>query len=240
MSAATTLQRGSGSLFAAIASVRLRSSVRELRDMTRGLLHVAGDHNAIITSLCQALSVLRAGDLYLTVTVPSLWWPDNIGIRGRFFAMNREVARRGVRILRVFTLTPSDARSPHFEEIMEAQVDLYKGLNRDSRLATAPGLEDRTVGYYCGFVEQSVRERDEMIAQGNHFGIWRSRSQRLLLVPYYAEREKAPAGIRFWMCPPGNVDRQWSLFTDLLARSRPITEYKSLWARVRSRPRHHA
>lgn len=228
VSEAATLQKKSGSLlFAAMASVRLRASVRELSDMTRGLFHVAGDHNAIITSLCQALSVLRRGDLYLTVTVPSFWWPDNIGIMGRFYTMNMEIAKRGVRVLRVFILTKDDERHPHFKEIMEAQVRLHRRFNKTA-LRSAPRIDDQGVTYYCGFVKWTVKQREEMIDKGDHFGIWRAGSQSLLVVPYYAEPEKTLAGMRFWMCPPGNVDRQLQLFTKRLADSSPITTYRSL------------
>jgi len=86
--------------------------------MTRGLFHVAGDHNAIITSLSQALAVLRRGELYLTVTVPSFWRPDHIGIMGRFYTMNLEIAKRGVRIRRVFILTKDDEKGQYFKAII--------------------------------------------------------------------------------------------------------------------------
>ncbi|MBI4541212.1 MAG: protein kinase [Gemmatimonadetes bacterium] len=220
-STATRLQEDPGSLYASIASVRLRATVRELRDMTRGLFHVAGDHNAIITSFSQALAVLRPGDVYLAVTVPLFWRPDNIGIMGRFYTMNLEIAKRGVRVRRVFMLTGEDEKDRHFGAIIEAHQQLHNRLNKAN---TKPSeIDDRRVTYFCGFVRRNFKEQADTINRGEHFGVWRSGSQHLLLVPYYTDHDRALAGVRFWMCPPGNVERRLDLFTRLLDESTPIS-----------------
>ena len=107
---------------------------------------------------------------------------------------------------------------------MQAQKGLHHRFNKKAR-TSPPEIEDNDVIYYCGFVAQNAKLREEMIDQGNHYGVWQSGSQRLLVVPYYAEREKTLAGMRFWMCPPGNVDGRIELFRQLLKESRPIPTY---------------
>lgn len=223
-SAAGRLEKDPNSLYASIASVRLRVTLRELCDMSRGLFHLAGDHDAIVTSMSQALAVLRQGDVYFTITVPSFWSPGNIGIMGRFYTMNLEVAKRGVRVRRVFVVTDEDEQDRHFKAIIEAQQELHRRFNTSTEKAP-PGIDDKAVTYYCGFVRRKRKERDAMVNRGEHFGLWQKGAQRLLLVPYYAERDKTIAGVRFWMCPPGNVDRRLDLFATLLSQSTPITEW---------------
>ena len=87
--------------------------------MQRGLYEIAGDHEEIASGLTQFLSLLRKGDQYLTVTIPSFWHPQNLGINGRFLSMNRLSAQRQVVVKRIFLLTKEDERNDkHLRKIL--------------------------------------------------------------------------------------------------------------------------
>jgi serine/threonine protein kinase len=83
----------------------------------------------IIAGLCQLLNRLPAGAKYCTVTLPSYWTDKNLGPDGRFLAMNRHVAKGGVKIERLFLVsgglsTLTDAE----QEILRFQLAASKAV----------------------------------------------------------------------------------------------------------------
>ena len=215
------LSTPSQTLFGAMASVRVSSMQRDLNDMARGSFQIAGDHERIVASLSQMLSVLSEGDEYLTVSVPSFWHPLNIGVDGPFHTVNRLLAKQGVSIRRVIVVTNKDKSDPEFLRIMATQKSTFEEFQKSH-----PKQQDeKHEKYYCGVVDRTEEERQELLSKGHHFGLWAKSGQELLVVPYYVSRLGPIAGVRFWACPPGNTKDRRKVLDELLVESTSISAW---------------
>jgi serine/threonine protein kinase len=100
----------------------------------RGHFEVYGHRDRIVTSLCRLLGCARQGDLYRTMTLPDYWTDANLGSLGRFLTMNKHMARRGVRIERLFLVSQDFHNLPEEEQfVLEEQYHAAQDLKENLR-----------------------------------------------------------------------------------------------------------
>jgi hypothetical protein len=182
------LQRKTGSqLFGWLASCRERQLNAEVRDMKRGVFDLVGAHDELVLGMTQFISILDAGDEYLTISTPSLWKTQNLGIMGRFLSMNRLAAQKGATLRRIFLISPLDRRDKEFKNIISAHVSLMRSMPRKIQTKR---WETEKGGFYAGVVEVTEQERQRMISEGDHLGVLikgtvKSRRDGILMIPVY-------------------------------------------------------
>ena len=129
--------------------VRLTKFVRDrlcddwgmlIRSLCFNQVEYWGSRDVLIDHLSALLSGLNEKDEYCTVTLPGYWTNKNLGINGRFLVLNKELARRGVRIRRVFLVADPFDQLP----IEEQQVLLAQQEAVDDVIGT-PGAEELRV-----------------------------------------------------------------------------------------------
>jgi serine/threonine protein kinase len=216
------LEQLSNPLFSGFARHNIRLLWRQIEDMKHGVYDLTGDHELIANGLSQYLSVLQSGDQYLTVTLPSFWHPRNLGINGRFLTMNKLIAQRGVIVRRIFIITSDDERNdPYLKKIIKAHQKIMKELTEVKVQTTEWKLE--TGGFYIGFKKVDRGERDLLIREGKHFGLWLKQGQGMLISPVYDESGKIVT-IRFRASPDRAVKLK-DYFAILLEQSKPLAWY---------------
>jgi len=219
---ARNIESGKNILFSSLASLRMRQLERELGKMQRGLYEIAGDHEEIARGLTQFLSLLGQGDQYLTVTIPSFWHPQNLGINGRFLTMNRLAAQRGVALKRIFLLTEEDEQNDkHLKEILSSHHRVMSELN-----GMGVSTEKLGKGFYTGVKKMEPEEREGHLNDSHHFGLWRRDEDEVMIVPIYREKDGNIVSTRFWSSPDRASDLK-SLLAQWLQDSVPLLEYTS-------------
>lgn len=108
-----------GSFFKALARQKEEEnkSVQE-RITQRHHYEIYGSRTKIIEGLCRMVGALPKGSVYRTITLPSYWTQNNLGPDGRFLAMNKMVAKRGVRIERIIRSPTKNKRSSGHREML--------------------------------------------------------------------------------------------------------------------------
>lgn len=109
---------------------------RRFAGLDHGHFEVYGHRDRIISSLCRLLASARTGDLYRTMTLPDYWTDRNLGSFGRFLTMNRHMARRGLRIERLFLVSQdfhsmSEEEQTVLEDQFRAVNDLVEEMHRN-------------------------------------------------------------------------------------------------------------
>jgi serine/threonine protein kinase len=214
------LAQHTGDLFGWLASCRQRQLSDELKDMRRGVFDLMGDHDDLVLGMTQFISVLDAGDEYLTVTAPSLWRAGNLGIMGRFLSMNRLAAQRRAILRRVFLICPGDKRDPDFGRILSAHIEMMRSL---PKYAKAENWQLERRGFYAGVIETSEEERQNMIVAGDHCGVLTKESDGVLMAPVY-DASGMLVSIQMRR-NPRLVAQYRSKILTLLKRSRPLADY---------------
>jgi serine/threonine protein kinase len=119
--------KGAIALGAFFAAVR-KQKEKEVRDLIsrierRHHFEIYGSRTKIIDGLCRMLGGLPKGAVYRTITLPSYWTVNNLGPDGRFLAMNRHVAKRGIRVERIFLVSGPFHTLPDEEQaILKSQA----------------------------------------------------------------------------------------------------------------------
>ena len=85
-----------------LADDHLRAWLAMVEGFKRGVFDLPGSHEEIVLEMSRFLSFLDKGDQYVTISQPSFWLPQNLGVKGRFLAMNIRAAKSGAEIRRVF------------------------------------------------------------------------------------------------------------------------------------------
>ncbi len=209
-------------LFSDLVRRMMQLLCRQIEDMRQGVFDLTGSHEDIANGLSQYLSVLQAGDHYLTVTLPSFWHPDNLGINGRFLSMNKLIAQRGAVVRRIFLITPEDEHNDaHLKKIIEAHRKVMSELNevnvQTDEWKLAAG------GFYTGFKKVRQSERDFLIREGKHFGLWIKQGHKMMISPVYTENGKIVT-IRF-RTSPDSADNLEDYFAKLLQQTKRLTQY---------------
>ena len=201
-----------------LGDIRLIS--RRISDVFAGnFLSLVGDREDMILGLLRYLSLLGAGDAYYTLTVPTFWRDDNLGVDGRFIRFNTMLARKGVTIRRVFLLTREELKDPNAEKIIEAQKMAVRSLQ------SAVNTTDKRVeagGYYTGYVVVSKAERDKLVLHGHHVGVAKIGDDCLALV--FKARDKDGKVRRVELRKEDDPSEVINFFLSRLEKARPITE----------------
>ncbi len=153
-------------LFEDIAAFETVKVVHRIESMCNGVFDISGDHEDLVSGMTGYLSVLESGDQYYAITVPDFWDQRNLGIRGRFLSMNRQIGERGVQIRRLFLVTHQeldDSRSL-FWEVATA----HRELRADMRVKIVTPEE-----------QQQSKRNDR------HCGVWVKGESMTKLIPVY-------------------------------------------------------
>lgn len=110
-------------------------AVEDAERMQRGHHEIYGHRDVLVTSLCRLLAGAQSGNIYRTMTLPSYWTDNNLGSNGRFLTMNKHMARKGLKIERIFLvnkrfheLTEREQYILEFQRAAEKNVnDSFKG-----------------------------------------------------------------------------------------------------------------
>lgn len=179
-------QLSSHELFRWMASLRVNALRADLSDMASGVYDLVGDHELIVAGLTQYIGLLREGDEYLTVSVPGIWHPENLGVNGRFLAMNTIAAQRGAVVKRLFVITPTDRDDPNFDHIMKSQRDMIRELSE----------EDLSGHYEVRVLEVTQVEGENILKRGHHFGLLAKQGDEIAVFAEYRS-DGSLAAVRF-------------------------------------------
>jgi serine/threonine protein kinase len=160
-------------LFKHMADARIRLLLSDLMDMKKGTYDLRGDHEGLVDGLARFLSRLGPGDEYLTVSLPSFWSARNLGINGRFLAMNRFVARQGAAVRRIMMLTEEELDREDVLDIVDAHQKAMRG----------------TPKFQTKYWILEARKRETSVRGGYHFGllITSADSCRTVVFPIYGD-----------------------------------------------------
>lgn len=161
------------SVFMSLAADQLKSLRRTLTDMQRGIYDASGSPSDIRSAAYALLATLGPGDEFLTVSLPQFWWPNNIGLNGRFLSMCRNAAARGASVRRVF-LIGTDRTEPFLEQVVTAQLKAASDLSVDVRS-----------NFGLRYLAVSDDERRRSVARGKHFGLLVRGEERIAMSPVY-------------------------------------------------------
>ena len=215
------LRGGNNSLFSFMVNLQIRGLQRVVEDMTHGVYDLIGDHEDIVSGLTQYLSFLSEGDQYLTVSIPSFWYSRNLGINGRFLAMNKIVAQRGATIRRIFLITSEERANEEVKKIISSHIRVIKEIS-DLGVQT-DDWDFKLGGYFSSFKIIEKVKREEILLKGKHFGLLVKDGQEVLVAPIYRDDETIVA-IQFRAASDLVVSLRRS-FDDLLKESTPLPQY---------------
>jgi hypothetical protein len=118
--------------------------------MQRGHHEIYGHRDVLVTSLCRLLAGAQKGNIYRTMTLPSYWTDNNLGSNGRFLTMNKHMARKGLRIERIFLV------NKRFHELTEREQDIL-----EFQLEAAENVNEYEAGAFKIMVKE-IKDEDEL------------------------------------------------------------------------------
>ncbi len=213
-------QLGNNQLFRWMASLRVDALRTALSDMASGVYDLVGDHELIVAGLTQSMRLLGPRDQYLTISVPRIWRPDNLGVNGRFLSMNTVAAKRGAVVRRVFVITPADRKEANFRRIMDSQkrvVDELKEL-KDEEL---PG------SYEVRVLDVSNEKGDEILKRGDHFGLLVKGKDEIAVFAEYRKNGSLSA-VRFRAGQNFGLSDRREVFERCWNKATPLTDWIEL------------
>jgi hypothetical protein len=174
---AAILERAGNALYRFVAAAHVRSCRQLLTNLTKGVFDVSGSPDDIRRAAYALLGWLRAGDEFVTVSVPAFFFLDNIGIDDRFFRMCCNSAGQGSFVKRVFLLDEG-LSDRHLQRIVAAQ--LRAAVDMD------PALQSN---FSVRYVLMPAAKRRELVADGKHFGLLVKEGDRIAMSPVYDANE---------------------------------------------------
>jgi hypothetical protein len=180
--------------------------------MSKGVFDVSGSPTDIRFAACQLLRTLRAGDEFVTISLPAFWFPDNIGINGWFLTMCRNAAARGASVKRVLLIN-QDLSDPRLQQIVAAQINAAAELDNLARS-----------NFAVRYVPMSAERRRKLVATGRHFGLLVKGGDRIAMFPVYDTDERLVtlrfrSGLR-------QVEGLREAFEDIWRESRPLVDLR--------------
>jgi serine/threonine protein kinase len=183
---------GAEPIFGRMVGTRLRQLDRYIDLMVQGILDVTGDHETLVMTLAQYLSVCEAGDQYLTASVPRLWYEKNMGVKGRLRSINKQIAKRGTTLRRVFVVTSQELNKAETRWVLEAHAEMLNEIDQEARTVPVDTKSKQldAGGIYTGVLELDAAERDRRFTNNPHSGIWIRGSKVVALLPFYDEESQ--------------------------------------------------
>ncbi len=140
--------------------------VSRMNDTVHGVREVSGDHEAIASGMCESVSTLHRGDILLSRSIPQYWSADNLGINGRFLAMNKLIAQHGVTIRRIFLLCDEDRDDPVVQVLVAAHRRVMMECSAAGIWNGDPRADAGGFATYVRIVSKEQRAR--MLKEGWH------------------------------------------------------------------------
>lgn len=184
MAAIRTLSTRQNAFLSGIAKHRLFKLLLEIEDMNSGMFDLTGDHDEIVSGMVELTSLLEQGDEHVVMSLPAFWFPENMGTRGRFLDMNKQAARSGAAIKRIFIIAPSDFDHPDFPNVMRGHFD---AIDEVAKLGV--NTRDREANSKCFFVGVrlvSEPERKQLLDDAHNSGLIRIGRTEMLTSASYA------------------------------------------------------
>lgn len=183
-------------LFDTVLSDRLRMMSKDYQDMKRGHFEIWGEREDLVDALVKYLGVLEDGDSYVTVTVPEYWTENNLGVNGRFLTLNKDLARRGVSVSRLFLLAKQDLADMERKRILEAHLAAWADLPEKARITVPPNPDKNEeshcrglfVGYYVNEDGETLPDKDavsNMQIQASNVAIWSRKTGQKMSITFF-------------------------------------------------------
>lgn len=185
-------------IFARIVGNRLRQLEHDIAEMRHDVHDVQGNHEQLVMVMSQYLSVCEQEDTYLTASRPLLWHDGNIGVRGRFLAVNKTVIKRGATVRRVFVLTEDELQDPSTLDILVAHAEMLTEVVDETSAAPFNTTDNDPArgGVFTGIMLLSDEEREQRFAQLPHCGIWIRQGRSAVVLPRYDQHGAHLTGLR--------------------------------------------
>jgi len=201
--------------FHKVFQLELEQLDAKLDDAMSGAVDISGNHDELVGCLCKYLSVLEKDDLFIDFTVPWFWFANNAGINGRFLSMNKLLARKGVKIDRLFMTCSEDRTAPEVQEVIKTHIRATKDSKRESFSTT--------------FVEVDSGMRTDKVREGWHRSvIIKGEKRPILAMPVYDENKNLRT-IRF-LSSQKSPDDFIRLLDEIKRGAKPIDR----WPRIRA------
>lgn len=176
--------------------------MRELKGLSRKALDVlsssfiplVGDREEVLIGLLRYLTLLGSNDQYFTLTVPSFWSTENLGVDGRFLRLNTMLALRGVTIRRVFLLTEQELREPATQKILESHRLAIESLQEKINCSDS---RPEAGGCFTGYVIIDKESRARLIQHGHHVGLAKLGKQWLAMIFRAKRRDGSVRRVEF-------------------------------------------
>jgi hypothetical protein len=175
---AAALDTAGNALYRFVAGSQLRTFGAMLANMSKGIYDESGSPTSLRTAASALLSTLGTGDEFVTISLPAFWYPDNIGVNGRFLSMCRNAAARGASVKRVLMIDDS-LSDPHLQAIVSAQLAAASDVVSSLRINLA-----------VRFVLMTADKRRHLVATGKHFGLLVKGTDRIAMWPVYDAADK--------------------------------------------------
>jgi serine/threonine protein kinase len=214
LSEPATLVDATGScLYQAVATGQIRSFHRTLIGMTKGIFDADGSPADIRSAASGLLGALGVADEFLTVSVPAFWYPENIGVNGRFLSRCQSAAAHGAAVKRVFLLADEDLSNPHLEQIVAAHLNAMADLDASAR-----------ANFSVRYVIVAQDERRKLVANGKHFGLLVKGGHHTAMWPVYDPNDKLVT-LRF-RSEPRQVEGLREAFEEIWVKARPLVDLR--------------
>ncbi len=206
-------------VFASLASLELERFDRHLADLQSGSIAAAGDHDELVNRLCGYLASLERDDEYVAASVPRFWFPENLGVRGRYLSMNAEIVRKGARIRRLFIFADDDQRDPICRSIVEAHLEMdrrvkeLRGQNGNAHVGT---LDTR-------FITVTAEKLAELTRDRRHAGFWIRRRSVVSVTPIYNDGRITRVNIKKETPQAAAKSMEW--FGSHFENAKPLAEW---------------
>lgn len=174
---------------ASVTELSLVSFKQTITQLVDDIHDVGGGHDELVRKYSSFLALVQPDDQYLAVSIPSFWYEDNMGVRGRALELNKKMIRQGTTLRRVFIVTHEELNNTQTIEVLKAHADL---MDTVAEITLSIGIQ--TVrkdlcegGAFTGIlaVERSIRS--DGFGRFPHGEVWIERTRGRFLIPVFDE-----------------------------------------------------
>lgn len=200
--------KGTDPLFACMAMAKIDSLFYFVQKMKEGNYDVLGSHDDIVMAMSQFMSYCKNDDIYLTASIPWLWYTGNMGVNGRLLSINKQVIKKGTILRRVFVLTINDLQDPRTLDVLSAHNQMMCDIKSDNVYINASEWLFDKKGGYTGVYIIDEENKEELFNEYPHSGTWLSfvddagsdvkKNKPIInmIQPFYDNEKKLLTGVR--------------------------------------------
>jgi serine/threonine protein kinase len=216
-------------LFESIIKSKLAELQYYVNEMDTGVRDVWGGHEDLVIEMSRFMSNCAEGDMYLTISIPDLWFTDNMGINGRLLSINKHMIKSGVMLRRVFIVAYGEIIDENVLNVLRAHRDMMEEISKECENLNTVDWRLEKSGGYTGVLLVDDAERKNLLKENPHSGIWLRDNSECSMVkiiqPFYDDGGKQMTGVRI-MNGNKNVSTTLSEYeNNILSKSIEIREF---------------